>query len=124
MDLSDTAILAVYPQNLLKYVDSGDNVEIAFRRTPGQIATGKVEAVIKYTGEGQFAAGGQLPVVATVGSKGFLAVRIRLDNDQLAKTLPLGAAGTTAIYTEFGKHFHLISKIALRIKGWLYYLPV
>ena len=124
MDLSDTAVIVIYPQNLLKYVNSGDSVEIAFRRTPGQIATGKVNTVVKYTGEGVFVTSGQLPVVATVGSKGFLAVRIQLDDEELAKTLPLGASGTTAIYSDFGKPFHLISKIALRIKGWLYYLPV
>jgi len=124
MDLSDTAIVVVYPQNLLKYVNSGDNVEIAFRRKPGTIVTGKIEAVVKYTGEGQFAATGILPVIATIGSKGFLVARIRLDDEELAKALPLGADGTTAIYTGFGKPFHLISKIALRIKGYLYFLPV
>lgn len=124
MDLSDTAVLAVLPQNLLKYVKAGDDVEMAFRRMPGTIATGKVEAVVKYTGEGQFAASARLPEVVKVGSKGLLVVRIRLDDEELAKTLPLGAAGTTAIYTDFGKPFHLISKIALRMKGWLYYIPV
>jgi multidrug resistance efflux pump len=124
MDLSDTAVLAIYPQNLLKRVAPGDSVEIAFRRHPGTIATGKVESVVKYTGEGQFAASDRLPVVATVGSKGFLAVRIVLDDEELAKTLPLGAAGSVAIYTEFGGPFHIISKIVVRMKGWLYYLPV
>lgn len=124
MDLEDTAVLAVYPQNLLSNVTSGDPVELAFRRTPGEIVTGTVDAVIKYTGEGQLKAVDRLPSAATIGSKGFLAVRIRLDDEQLARTLPLGAAGTTAIYTEFGKPFHVISKIALRMKGWLYYLPV
>ncbi len=123
MDLSNTTIIAVYPQNLLKYVKSGDSVEVAFMRKPGKIATGKVDAVVKYTGEGQFLASGSLPVVATVGSKGFLVVRISLDDEDFAKTLPLGAAGTTAIYSDFGKPFHSISKIALRMKGWLYYLP-
>lgn len=124
MDMSDTAILAVYPQNLLKYVNAGDEVEMVFRRQPGVTTAGTVEAVVKYTGEGQFVASDTIPVAATVGSKGFLVVRIRLDDEQLARTLPLGADGTTAIYTEFGNPFHLISKIALRIKGWLYYLPV
>jgi multidrug resistance efflux pump len=124
MDMSDTAILVVYPQNLLKYVNSGDSVEIAFRGNPGTIVTGKVLTVVKYTGEGQFAASGIMPVVATVGSKGFLVARIRLDDEELAKKLPLGADGTAAIYTGFGKPFHLISKIALRIKGYLYFLPV
>lgn len=124
MDLSDNAVLAIYPQNQLKYVKAGDKVEIAFRRMPGEIAAGTVDKVIRYTGEGQFAAGAKLPVVATLGSKGFLAVRIHLDDEELAKTLPLGAAGTTAIYSGFGKPFHVISKIALRMKGWLYYIPV
>jgi len=124
MDLSDTAVVAVYPQNLLGNVLPGDTVEVAFRRTPGQIATGKVEAVVKYTGEGQFKAGDTLPVVATVGSKGYLAVLIRLDDEELARSLPMGAAGTVAIYTGFAKPFQAISKIALRMKGWLYYLPV
>ena len=124
MDLSESAILAVYPQNLLKYVNSGDSVEIAFRRMPGTIATGKVMTVVNYTGEGQFAATGILPVVATVGSKGFLVVRIQLDDEDLAKKLPLGAAGTTSIYTGFGKPFHLISKVVVRIKSYMYFLPV
>ena len=66
---------------------------------------------------------GTLPEAANIGSKGFLAVRIRLDDEQLAKELPLGAAGTTTIYSDFGKPFHLISKITIRIKGWMYYLP-
>jgi multidrug resistance efflux pump len=123
MDLSDSVIIAVYPQNLLKYVNAGDEVEMAFMRKPGVIVTGKVDGVVQYTGEGQFVAGGVLPSVATVGSKGFLVVRIRLDDEELAKTLPLGAAGTTAIYSKFGKAFHVISKIALRIKGYTYYLP-
>jgi hypothetical protein len=34
-------------------------------------------------------------VTATIGSKGFLVVRIRLSDEQLSSTLPLGAAGTT-----------------------------
>ena len=51
-------------------------------------------------------------------------VRISLDDDDLAKELPLGGAGTTAVYTTSGKPFHIISKIALRMKGWMYYLPI
>jgi hypothetical protein len=66
----------------------------------------------------------KIPVIATIGSKGFLAVRIHLDDEQLAKELPLGASGTAAIYTDFATPFHIISKIALRMKAWLYYIPI
>lgn len=122
MDLSDTVMLAIYPQNLLTNVKAGDEVEIAVKSLRGQIATGKVESVIEYTGEGQFLPSGNLPVAANVGSKGDLGVRIRLDDKELAKKLPMGAAGVTAIYSDFGKPFHVITKITVRIKGWMYYL--
>ena len=47
---------------------------------------------------------------------------INLDDEQLAKELPLGAAGTTAIYTDFAAPFHVITKITVRIKAWMYLL--
>lgn len=122
-DLSDTLVAAIFPQNQLKNVNPGDAVEIAFKRRPGQIISGKVETIANYTGEGQFAPTGDLPMAANVGSKGYLVVRIRLDDKQLARELPLGAAGTVAIYTGKGKPFHVISKIALRMKAWMNYLP-
>jgi hypothetical protein len=53
-----------------------------------------------------------------------LVVRIFLDDEELAKKLPLGAAGTTAIYTKFANAFHIITKITVRIKAWTNYLPI
>ena len=118
----DNAILAIYPQNLLNNVKPGNAVEIAFKRRPRQIVTGKVKEVIEYTGEGQFAPGAMLPSAADVGSQGYLAVMISIDDEELAKELPLGAAGTTAIYTDFAQPFHIITKITVRIKAWMYLL--
>lgn len=123
MDMSDTAILAVYPQNVLKHVEAGNPVEIAFKRRPGEVVTGTVDAVIKYTGEGQLLPSRALPSVATLGSKGYLVVRIRIDDEELARELPLGAAGSLAIYTDVGKPFHLISKISVRLNAWMNYAP-
>jgi hypothetical protein len=59
-----------------------------------------------------------------LGSKGFLVVRVLLDDEKLAAELPLGGAATTAIYTKVGGPFHVISKIALRMKSWIYYAPI
>jgi multidrug resistance efflux pump len=123
MDLSDSAIIAIFPQNQLNNVKVGDVAEVAFKSPPGQIATGKVDRVVKYTGEGQFMPSPVVPVMAEVGSKGDLAIRIRLDDEELAKELPMGAAGTVAVYTDFGRTFHLLSKIRIRVSGWMYYLP-
>jgi multidrug resistance efflux pump len=123
-DLSNTVVVAILPQNLLKNVKAGNVAEIASRSRPGQIATGKVVVVVNYTGEGQFVPSLLLPIAANVGSKGYLAVRITLDDEDLARQLPLGAAGAVAIYTDSGKLLHVMSKISLRMKGWLNYLPM
>ena len=124
MDMSETLVAAVFPQNLLANVQPGDAVEIAFKNMPGKIATGKVDAVLEYSGEGQFITTPQLPVVADLGSQGQLVVRITLDDQELAKTLPLGGAGDVAIYTQTGEPFHRISKITMRIKMWMNYAPI
>ena len=124
MDMSETLVGAVFPQNQLANVEPGNVVEIAFKNMPGTIATGKVDAVLEYSGEGQFITSPQLPIVADLGSKGKLLVRITLDDEALAKTLPLGGAGNVAIYTNSGQAFHIISKITVRIKAWMNYLPI
>jgi multidrug resistance efflux pump len=123
MDFADTAIIGIFPQNQLNNVKEGDVVEIAFKSRPGEIASGKVDAVVKYTGEGQLMPGSKLPSAASIGSKGHLAVRIVLDSQELAGKLPLGAAGSIAIYTDFGQPLHLISTITIRINAWMNYLP-
>lgn len=121
MDMSETLVAAVLPQNLVKNVAPGDEVEIAFKSTPGQIATGTVDAVLEYTGEGQLEPSVVVPVVADLGSKGYLVVRIKLDDPDLARQLPLGGAGIAAIYTKVGGPFHVISKIVIRMKAWTNY---
>jgi multidrug resistance efflux pump len=103
---------------------AGDAVEIAFKSLPGQIATGKVDQVVEYTGEGQLDMTGVVPIAKSIGSKGMLVVRIVLDDEKLAKSLPLGGAGTTAIYTKFAQQFHIITKITVRIKAWMNYVPI
>jgi multidrug resistance efflux pump len=123
-DFADTTIVAIFPQNQLMNVKAGNVVEIAFKSRPGQIVTGKIETVIKYTGEGQFMPTLDIPIAANIGSKGALAVAIKLDDAELAKKLPLGAAGTTAVYTDVGKTWQIITKITVRIKSWVNYLPM
>jgi multidrug resistance efflux pump len=124
VDMDSTVVIAVFRQNLLRNVEAGNEVEIAFKSFPNRISTGKVDAVLEYTGEGQLLTLGKIPEVNTIGSKGFLAVKIILDDDAVARELPLGGAGTTAIYTNFGGPFHVITKMALRIKSLLYNLPL
>jgi hypothetical protein len=41
-----------------------------------------------------------------------------LDDQELAKELPLGGGGTVTIYTKFAEPFHVITKM------WTNYLPI
>ena len=124
VDMSETEVYAIFAQNLLANVEPGNVVEIAFKSRPGRITTGKVIAVIESSGEGQFITTPQLPIAADIGSKGKLLVRISLDDKKSAKELALGGGGITAIYTNSGKPFQIITKIVVRVKAWLNYLPV
>lgn len=123
IDTSETFLVATFPQNLLKNVEPGNSVDVAFKSLPGQVVTGTVETVIQATGEGQFTPDGNLAVAADVGSKGYLVVKIRLDDKATADRLPVGAAGAVAIYTDSGKPFQIISRVYTRMLCWLNYLP-
>src|SRR5262249_38393977 len=108
-------------QNYLDNVKSGDDVDLVLDPYPGQLFKGKVDTVIAATGEGQFTTSGNIPDAAKIGSIGALAVKIRLIGDSPPHP-PLGAGGTVAIYTEYGKPVHIISKVTMRIKKWLLYV--
>ncbi len=118
----DTTVVASFPQNHLPYVEPGNEVEVILDPYPGRLFRGRVENVIEATGEGQYAPSGQIPSAAKVGSQGLLAVKIRLTSEGTPATLPLGAGGTVAIYTDRGKPVHIVSKVTIRMKKWLLYV--
>jgi multidrug resistance efflux pump len=122
IDTSETVVVASFPQNYLTNVEPGNEVEVVLDPYPGRLFRGKVENVIEATGEGQFAPSGQIPSAARVGSQGLLAVKIRLTGEAVPPTLPLGAGGTVAIYTDRGKPVHIISKVTIRMKKWLLFV--
>lgn len=122
IDTSDVSVVGVFSQNVLKNVKPGDKVELVFKTRPGQVFAGTVGAVIAASGEGQFITSGQLLEAADVHSSGKLAVSILLEDEELVNSLPMGAAGTSAIYTDSGKPFQVISKVTVRIQAWMYYL--
>jgi multidrug resistance efflux pump len=124
IDTSETMIVASFPAEMLIHVEPGQKVEVAFKSRPGVLFLGKVETVIQASGEGQFTTGGKLPSAVVVGSPGLLAVKIRLDDKAAADGLEMGAPGTVAIYTDWGKPFHVISKVTVRMQKWLYFLPI
>lgn len=122
METGNSRVVVVLPQNLLRNVAVGDPVEVAFLSRPGEVDTGNVVRIANYTGEGQLAAQGDIPVVAKLGSKGSFAAIVQLDDEALAESLGLGEAGAAAIYTQHGGALHFISRIYIRTVSFLFFL--
>ena len=122
VNVSDTAVAAVFPQNWLSNVEPGDDVEMVLNPYPGRLFRGKVDYVISATGGGQFTTSGTIPNAANIGSDGLYAVRINFSDAAVAATLSLGSGGSVTIYTKKGKATHVISKVAIRMKKWLLYV--
>ena len=122
VETDDVFLVASFNQNVVTFVEPGNLVDIALRSRPGVVVTGKVEAVIPTTGEGQFVTGGKLISAADIASNGKYAVKISLDDPQSVKDLEMGTPGFVAIYTDRFKPFHIISKVVTRMNAWQYYL--
>jgi membrane fusion protein, multidrug efflux system len=122
VNVSDTAVAAVFPQNWLSNVEPGDDVEMVLNPYPGLLFLGKVDYIIPATGGGQFTTSGTIPNAARIGSDGLYAVRINFSDNTVARKLSLGSGGSAVIYTSKGKATHVISKVAIRMKKWLLYV--
>ena len=115
-------IVASFSQSAIRLVAAGDDVEIAFSTIPGKVFAGKIDKVIKVSSQAQLTASSKLPTMTGAPVNDRWAVRVSLDDEEHAKSLPQGASGTLAVYTSQGKAVHVISKVTLRIKAWLAYL--
>jgi multidrug resistance efflux pump len=121
---ADRYLLANYFQENLKYVKTGQEAEIAIDLYPGQIFTGKVEAIWQGSGAGQMLPSGTLPAFTyqpTEIPQGQFAVAIRLDGADQSK-FPIGTQGRAAIYTNPSSGFVALRKIGIRGYTWLNWL--
>ncbi len=118
----DRYVLGTYYQEHLKYVKAGMPVEVAIDLYPGQIFTGKVEAIWLASGTGQLLPSGDLPSFNPPPEvpQGRFAVTIRLDDPDQSK-FPIGAQGASAIYTTGGAWMWL-RKVSIRTYTWVNWL--
>ena len=70
---------------------------------------------------GQFTASGSMIAAREIAATPF-AVRLRLKNDDLMNTLPAGAVGSVAIYSDKGKATHIIRKVMIRMDAYMNYV--
>ena len=110
----DPYILATFRQQTLKFVEPGQEVEIALDLYPGEILTGKVEAVWWATSQGQFLPSGRLPEFVLPRLPGRLAVQITFAAPD-AQRIPTGGHAAVAIYTGCAKSYEVLRRINIRL---------
>ena len=121
IESSRNIIGAQIHQIYIRHVKAGQPVEIAFKARPGKIFLGKVEAIIQVTSEGQAVMTGTIPPPQNFLAEPFF-VRIELDDDDAAASLPAGTVGTAAIYTQSAGMTHIIRKVMIRMQSLMNYL--
>jgi RND family efflux transporter MFP subunit len=121
IDTSDTLVGVEIAQNDARYVAVGQPVEITFKFEPGVIRTGKVETVFQAISTGQAQVSGTAVAPKVIQSAPFV-IRVKLDDQDLAKRLPAGSTGTAAIFTDAVKATHVVRKVLLRQLAILNYV--
>jgi arylsulfatase A-like enzyme len=92
-----------------------------FKCRPGQIYSGKVEAILQAVSTGQIRPSGLAITPDELQATPFV-VRVKLDDEAFASSLPAGSVGTAAIYTDHVKPTHFIRKVLLRQIAILNYI--
>jgi multidrug resistance efflux pump len=96
-----------------RYVAPGQDVEITFKFMPGQIVSGKVESVLQAVSTGQAQTSGTAVAPKVIETLP-LVVRVKLDDDAFARSLPAGGTGMAAIYTDRLHPTHVVRRVLLR----------
>jgi len=122
VNVSDTAVAAVFPQNCLSNVEPGNDVEMVLNPYPGRLFLGKVDYVISATGGRPVYNEWYDPQCGQDRIGWTLCRTNQFSDDAVARKLSLGSGGSAVIYTNKGKATHVISKVAIRMKKWLLYV--
>lgn len=112
-----------FRQNSLLRLKAGDEAEVAFDALPGRVFHGIVVQVLPIMAEGQLQPSGNL--MTDSAGPGRVPVGIRITDPAFApyrNTLPGGAYGQMAIYTEHAHHVAVMRRILLRMSSWMNYL--
>jgi multidrug resistance efflux pump len=124
LDTAKPIVIASFSQAAMSFVAVGDEVEMAFDRLPGRTLTGRVEAVMPATGQGQLPPSGTLLEWTEQPIPGRVGVRLQIDDEY--KDLPVfaGASGVAAVYTDRAQAIRVVRKVVIRITSWMNYIGV
>jgi len=121
IDTSETFIGVEVNQIDTRYIASDQPVELTFKFLPGRIYNGKVVSVLQALSTGQVQTSGSAVTPRALQPAPF-AVRVKLNDQAFAATLPAGSVGDAAIFTEHVQPAHVIRKVLLRQVAILNYV--
>lgn len=115
-------VVASFSQSSIRRIVKGNAAEAVFDLYPGQVFSGTVTHVIKSSGSAQLRPSGDIYISAGQPSAARYSVRIELTDPEI--DIPQGAICSVAVYTEYGKPFHVITRVVMRMNAWLAYLTM
>ena len=117
--------VAWFRQNNLARLKEGNYAEIAFNAIPGEVFAAEVKTVVPVLSEGELQTSGNLQDMSTKMTGGRMPVILTITDsafEEYTKTLPGGAFGQAAVYSEEGKQVAFLRKILIRMSSWMNYL--
>lgn len=103
-------------QNQIRNVKIGQKAEVTFRSQPGKTFEGTVQKIYLSAPHAEYVLDGQTPAVPEVQDTSYVAV---IDIGQAALTLPPGASGMGAIYSDKGTKFFFVQQLSVRMSAWM-----
>jgi len=119
IDESRQLIAAQIDQINLRYIKVGQSAEVIFKIYPGKVFEAQVVRVVRVAPSGQIAPSGFALESFEIGAEPFW---VGLEINDKSQSLPTGAVGKVAIYTDHNKISHIFRKLILRMENWLNYI--
>lgn len=113
VDTAESGVIAQIHQIYARYIEPGQEVEVAFKTKPGRVYKGKVRFLIPATAQGQAqVTGAAVQPMANVAPGPF---SVRIDMDDPTLDLQPGTVAKVAIYTTKTKAAHVIRRVMIRM---------
>jgi multidrug resistance efflux pump len=121
---ASTRLAAGIPQSRLRHVAPGQQAEVVMRMFPGRTFPATVLEIVRINAAAQMQPSGILPLAPSPADPAMpFAVVLELDDEGLdLSTIPGGAVGTAAIYTDSVAATHIIRRVMVRMEAWMNYL--
>jgi multidrug resistance efflux pump len=118
----DPVFVGAFLQGAAQRIIPGAHAEVILDAVPGKVFAARVGYIIDGMAQGQLQPTGDLVDPERFIQPGRFAAVIEFEHDLSGYTLPGGASGQVAVYTEHFHHVAIIRKMLLRSKSWLNFL--